>query len=51
MTGRFTGAWRREGSNVTMYNTVNRNDGTQNFDVITFDARGDTLTHEVFILK
>jgi hypothetical protein len=27
------------------------NDGSQNFDVITFDAREDTLTHKVFILK
>jgi hypothetical protein len=33
-----------------MYNTVNMNDRGQNFDVITFDARGDTLTHKVFIL-
>ena len=51
MTGRFTGVWRREGSTVTMHNTVNMNDGSQNFDVITFDARGDTLTHTDFILK
>ena len=51
MTGRFTGVWRREGSTVTMHNTVNMNDGSPNFDVITFDARGDTLTHKVFVLK
>jgi len=50
ITGRLTGAWRREGSTVTMYNTVNMNDRSQNFDVITFDARGDNLTHKVFIL-
>ena len=51
MTGRFTGIWRREGSTVTMHNTVNMNDGSQNFDIITFDARGDTLIHKVFILR
>ena len=51
MTGRFTGVWRREGSTVTMHNTVNMNDGSQNFDIITFDATGDTLTHRVFVVK
>ena len=51
MTGQVTGAWRRKGSTVTIYNTVNMNDGSQNFDVITFDARGGTLTHKVFIFK
>ena len=49
--GRFTGAWRRKGSTVTMYNTVNMNDGSLNFNLITFDARGGTLTHKVFIFK
>lgn len=29
MTGRFTGVWRREGSTVTMHNTVNMNDGSK----------------------
>ena len=48
MTSRFTGTWRRKGSTVAMYNNENMNEGRQNFDVITFDTRGDTLTHEVF---
>ena len=48
MTGRFTGTWRRKGSTVAMYNNVDMNEGRQNFDVINFDTRGDTLKHEVF---
>lgn len=54
-TGQFTGAWRREGSTITMHNTMhntmNTSDGSENFDVIAFDARGDTLTHQVFVVK
>ena len=49
--GFFKGIWRREGSTITMHNVVNLADGTQNFDIITFDARRDTLKHEVYILK
>ena len=49
--GFFKGIWRREGSTITMHNVVNLNDGTQNFDIITFDARRDTLKHEVYVLK
>lgn len=50
-TGQFTGAWRREGPTITMHNTMNTSDGSENFDVIAFDARGDTLTHQVFVVK
>ena len=49
--GFFKGIWRREGSTITMHNVVNLADGTQNFDIITFDARRDTLKHEVYVLK
>ena len=49
--GFFKGIWRREGSTITMPNVVNLADGTQNFDIITFDARRDTLKHEVYVLK
>ena len=49
--GFFKGIWRREGSTIIMHNVVNLADGTQNFDIITFDARRDTLKHEVYILK
>ena len=45
--GFFKGIWRREGSTITMQNVVNLVDGTQNFDIIIFDARRDTLKHEV----
>mgnify|MGYP007042151692 CR=1 FL=1 len=50
MTGRFTGICRREGSTVTMYNAANMNEGSQNFNVITFDARGDILVHKFSFL-
>ena len=41
MTGRFTGVWRREGSTVTMHNTVNMNDGSQNF--LTWQVAGEPI--------
>ena len=49
--GFFKGIWRRKGSTIIMHNVVNLADGTQNFDIITFDARRDTLKHEVYVLK
>tara|TARA_X000000368_G_C22978276_1_gene688664 strand:+ start:190 stop:630 length:441 start_codon:yes stop_codon:yes gene_type:complete len=49
--GFFKGIWRREGSTIVMHNVVNLADGSQNFDIITFDARRDTLKHEVYILR
>ena len=49
--GFFKGIWRREGSTIVMHNVVNLADGSQNFDIITYDARRDTLKHEVYILR
>ena len=51
VSGYFVGVWHREGSTIVMHNTVHVSDGSQNFDVIRFDARGDTLQHQVYILK
>ncbi len=50
-TGVFAGRWYVEGSKVIMRNVVQINDGTQNLDVITFDAAKSTLAVEVYILK
>lgn len=49
--GFFKGIWQREGSTIVMHTLVNMADGSQNFDIITFDARRDTLKHEVYIVK
>lgn len=51
VSGYFVGVWHREGSTIVMHNTVHVSDGSQNFDVIRFDARGETLQHQVYILK
>lgn len=51
VSGYFVGVWHRQGSTIVMHNTVHVSDGTQNFDVIKFDARGDTLQHQVYVLK
>ena len=50
-SGQFHGIGYREGSTFTMYNTVNITGGTQNFDVITFDALENTLTVKAYKLK
>ena len=51
VAGFFAGVWQREGSTIVMNNVVNISDGSQNYDVITFDARKNTLVHQVFIIK
>ena len=43
VSGYFVGVWHREGSTIVMHNTVHVSDGSQNFDVIRFDARGETF--------
>lgn len=50
-SGVFAGRWYLDGSKVTMRNVVQINDGSQNLDVVTFDAENNTLTIEVYILK
>ena len=50
-TGIFSGYFHREGSVFTMPNIVLLGDGTQNFDVISFDAAAKTLTVDAYILK
>lgn len=50
-TGTFSGYFSREGSVFTMNNVVLLGDGTQNFDVIIFDAAAKTLTVDAYILK
>lgn len=50
-SGQFRGIGHRKGSTFTMYNTVNISDGTQNLDVITFDALENTLTVKAYVLK
>ena len=47
----FSGHWYRDGSKVIMRNVVQIDDGTQNLDVITFDAVKNTLDVEVYVLK
>ena len=47
----FAGHWYRDGSKVIMRNVVQIDDGTQNLDVITFDAVKNTLDVEVYVLK
>ena len=49
--GFFKGIWSREGSKVKMNFLVNMADGSQNYDVVIFDAREDTLTHSVYVVK
>ena len=49
--GVFAGHWYRDGSKVIMRNVVQIDDGTQNLDVVTFDAVKTTLDVEVYILK
>ena len=50
-TGDFVGHWYREGSVLTMHNIVQISDGSQNLDVITFDAARNDLLIKVYILK
>ena len=50
-TGDFVGHWYREGSILTMHNIVQISDGSQNLDVITFDAAKNDLLIKVYILK
>lgn len=50
-TGIFSGYFHREGSVFTMHNIVLLGDGTQNFDVISFDAAAKTLTVDAYILQ
>ena len=50
-TGTFSGYFSREGSVFTMNNVVLLGDGTQNFDVVIFDAAAKTLTVDAYILK
>ena len=47
----FVGHWFREGAVVTMHNIVQINDGSQNLDVITFDAAKNELLVKAYILK
>ena len=49
--GEFTGYWTRQGPVITMKHVVQISDGTQNFDIVTWDSRGKTLTVEVHVLK
>ena len=50
-TGDFVGPWYREGSILTMHNIVKSSAGSQNLDVITFDAAKNDLLIKVYILK
>ena len=50
-TGDFAGHWFREGVIVTMHNIVQINDGSQNLDVITFNAAKNELLVKAYILK
>ena len=50
-TGDFVGHWFREGAIVTMHNIVQINDGSQNLDVITFNAAKNELLVKAYILK
>ena len=50
-TGDFVGHWFREGVIVTMHNIVQINDGSQNLDVITFNAAKNELLVKAYILK
>ncbi|MFL2517387.1 MAG: hypothetical protein ACJ0Q8_00810 [Candidatus Azotimanducaceae bacterium] len=50
-SGDFVGHWFREGAVVTMHNIVQINDGSQNLDVITFDAAKNELLVKAYILK
>ena len=43
MTGRFTGVWRREGSTVTMHNTVNMNALALRKRIVTFNQLPSSL--------
>ena len=49
--GDFVGHWYREGAMITMHNIVQINDGSQNLDVITFDAAKNELLIQAYILK
>lgn len=49
--GDFVGHWYREGATITMHNIVQINDGSQNLDVITFDAAKNELLIKACILK
>lgn len=50
-TGDFVGHWYREGAILIMHNIVQINDGSQNLDVITFDAAKNELLIKAYILK
>ena len=50
-TGDFVGHWYREGAILTMHNIVQINDGSQNLNVITFDAAKNELLVKTYILK
>ena len=50
-TGDFVGHGYREGAVLTVRNTVQINDGSQNLDVITFDAAHNELLLRAYILK
>ena len=50
-SGIFHGIWSREGAMVTIRNFVNISDGSKNLDIIKFDGRDNTLTHDAYIVK
>ncbi len=51
VSGQFTGYWQRQGPVITMHHVVQISDGSQNFDIVTWDSRGNNMTVEVHVLK
>jgi hypothetical protein len=50
-SGAGVGIYSREGTVFTMHSFVNMQDGTQNLDVVIFDAFTREVTHDVYVVQ
>ena len=49
-SGKFSGVWKRDGSNILMRNLVNISDGTTNLDLITVNTGQRSLSIDVYVI-
>ena len=49
-SGKFSGCWKHDGSNIVMRNITNISDGTTNLDSIVVNTGQGNLTIDVYIL-
>ena len=49
-SGKFSGVWKRDGSNILMRNLVNISDGTTNLDLIIVNTGQRSLSIDVYVI-